>query len=183
MTTWGDFERWSKEKPWEAAPVPPRETLHNYLFKAVLTGNASLVVKALLAGADPNAPCSTQARAHLVQNYDDNLFQSFEGTAVEFGFLITHLREYRSLVLAALVFFGDPRYRFRRDPYRSFATPGVYRQTDFYARDPGVDVSDWDVYRFNDLRGPTSLWHYTESEASGDESEADDASHATGSTQ
>ena len=37
--------------------------------------------------------------------------------------------------------------------------------------------------RFNDLRGPTSLWHYTESEASGDESEADDASHATGSTQ
>ena len=76
----------------------------------------------------------------------------------------------------------NPSYRFRRDPYRSFATPGVYRQTDFYARDPGVDVSDWDVYRFNDLRGPTSIWHYTESEASGDESEDDDASHATGST-
>ena len=168
MTTWGDFERWSKEKPWEAAPVPPRETLHNYLFKAVLTGNASLVVKALLAGADPNAPCSTQARAHLVQNYDDNLFQSFEGTAVEFGFLITHLREYRSLVLAALVFFGDPRCN---------EFEGI-----FYARDPGVDVSDWDVYRFNDLRGP-GAWHYTESEASNDESDDDNASHATGSTQ
>ena len=66
--------------------------------------------------------------------------------------------------------------------YRSYATPGVYRQTDFYARDPGVDVSDWDVYRFNDLRGP-GPWHYTESEASNDESEDDDASHATGSTQ
>ena len=123
MTTWGDFETWSQGE----LAVSPGETDQNYLFKAVLTGNASLVVKALLAGADPNAPCSTQAQA------------------------------------------------------RSFATPGVYRQTDFYARDPGVDVSDWEVYRFNDLRGP-GPWHYTESEASEDEWD-DDASHATGSTQ
>ena len=80
--------------------------------------------------------------------------------------------------------WGDFERWSKEKPWdRSFATPGVYRQTDFYSRDPGVDVSDWNVYRFNDLRGPTSIWHYTESEASGDESEDDDASHATGSTQ
>ena len=55
--------------------MPPGETLHNYLFKAVLTGNASLVVKALLAGADPNAPCSTQARAHLVQYIGSTIYE------------------------------------------------------------------------------------------------------------
>ena len=88
----------------------PHETLLNYLFKAVLTGNASLVVKALLAGADPNMPARhLHAKAHLVQTYDDNLFHYFEGTAVEFGFLMTHLREYRPLVIAVLVFFGEPR--------------------------------------------------------------------------
>ena len=61
MNTWGDFEKWSQGE----LAVTPGETDQNYLFKAVLTGNASLVVKALLTGADPNAPCSTQARADL----------------------------------------------------------------------------------------------------------------------
>ena len=164
MTTWGDFERWSKEKPWAphwAEPVPG-ETLHNYLSKAVLTGNASLVVKALLAAlvffGDPGC------------NEFGGILQTAYGRVQHEGFdndLCDPTFDHWLKIAGDATWLG------------SFAD----RQTDFYARDPGVDVSDWDVYRFNDLRGPTSLWHYTESEASGDESEADDASHATGSTQ